>query len=202
MARVKSNREILVSAIKENPVYVQLLGMCPTLAVTTTVSNAIGMGAGVIFVLIFSNLIISLLRNFVPNEVRIPIYIVVIASLVTILEFMMKAFVPSIAASLGVFLPLITVNCLILGRAESFAAKNTPGKSVLDGIAMGVGFTIGLVSIATFREVLGAGTILGIEVLPDAYTIGIIGKSAGAFLVFGTLVALITKFNERNEKVA
>ncbi len=202
MAKIKSNKEILFSAIKENPVYIQMLGMCPTLAVTTTVSNAIGMGAGVIFVLIFSNLIISLIRNFVPNEVRIPIYIVVIASLVTILEFMMKAYVPAIAASLGVFLPLITVNCLILGRAEAFAAKNTPIKSVLDGFAMGVGFTIGLMSIALFREVLGAGTILGIQVLPSAYTIGIIGKSAGAFLVFGTLIALITKFNDRNKKVA
>ncbi len=202
MAKVKTNKEILFSAIKENPIYIQMLGMCPTLAVTTTVSNAIGMGAGVVFVLIFSNLIISLIRNFVPNEVRIPIYIVVIASLVTILEFMMKAYVPAIAASLGVFLPLITVNCLILGRAESFAAKNGPVKSILDGFAMGLGFTLGLVSIAMFREVLGAGTILGIEILPSDYTIGIIGKSAGAFLVFGTLVALVTKFNDRNKKVA
>ncbi len=202
MAKVKSNREILASAIKENPIYVQLLGMCPTLAVTSTVENSIGMGAGVIFVLVFSNLIISLIRNFVPSEVRIPIYIVIIASLVTILEFMMKAFVPSLAAALGVFLPLITVNCLILGRAESFAAKNTPGKSMLDGLAMGIGFTIGLVSIGLFREVLGAGTILGITVLPESYTIGIIGKSAGAFLVFGTLVALVTKLSERNKQVA
>ncbi len=201
MAKVKTNKEILFSAIKENPVFIQMLGMCPTLAITTTVSNAIGMGAGVTFVLIFSNLIISLIRNLVPNEVRIPIYIVVIASLVTILEFMMKAFVPAIAASLGVFLPLITVNCLILGRAEAFAAKNTPIKSVLDGFAMGIGFMIGLMSIAVFREILGAGTILGIQVLPAAYTIGIIGKSAGAFLVFGTLIAVITKFNDR-KKVA
>lgn len=148
---------------KENPVFAIALGLCPALAVSTIVWNAIGMGMGVIFVLICSNLIISLLRNFIPDEVHIPAYIVVIASFVTIVELIMKAYLPSLAASLGIFIPLIVVNCVILGRAEAFASKNNPLDSILDGLGMGIGFTVALVLIALVREVLGKGTITIVE---------------------------------------
>ncbi len=144
---------------RENPVFAIALGLCPALAVTSTVWNAIGMGFGVIFVLVCSNVIISLLRNFIPDEVHIPAYIVVIASFVTIVELLMKAYLPSLAASLGIFIPLIVVNCVILGRAEAFASKNTPFDSLLDGLGMGLGFTIALIAIALVREVLGSGSI-------------------------------------------
>lgn len=190
----KTVKEIFSAGIfKQNPVFVQFLGMCPTLAVTTTVENALGMGAGVIFVLVLSNLIVSLIRNYVPKEVRIPIYIVIIASLVTILEMMMRALVPDLAASLGVFLSLIVVNCLILGRAEAFASKNSPAKSVVDGFGMGIGFTLGILLIAIVRELLGFGTLYGYEIIPEQYQISILVKAAGAFLVFGILVSQINK---------
>ncbi len=194
---------------KQNPTFVQFLGMCPTLAVTGSVANALGMGAGVIFVLVLSNLVISLIRNFVPNEVRIPIYIVVIASLVTILEMLMNAYQPDLAASLGTFLSLIVVNCLILGRAEAFASKNGPIRSMADGLGMALGFTGGITLIAFFRELLGAGSItiwgdLSIELIPEMYQIGILVAPAGAFLVFGILVAQINKlkFNREESEVA
>ncbi|MFK5883175.1 MAG: electron transport complex subunit E [Candidatus Izemoplasma sp.] len=191
----KSLKEIFSAGIfKQNPTFVQFLGMCPTLAVTTTVENALGMGAGVIFVLVLSNFIVSLIRNVVPKEVRIPIYIVIIASLVTILEMFMRAFQPDLAASLGVFLSLIVVNCLILGRAEAFASKNSPIKSVIDGLGMGLGFTLGILLIAVFRELLGAGTLYGIEIIPEDYQISILVSASGAFLVFGILVSQINKF--------
>ena len=194
--------------LKQNPTFVQFLGMCPTLAVTKSVESALGMGLGVIFVLVMSNLVISLIRKIVPREVRIPIYIVVIASLVTILEMFMNAFMPDIAAQLGTFLALIVVNCLILGRAEAFASKNGPVKSMIDGLGMALGFTLGITLIAIFREGLGKGVItiwgdLAIQLIPGDYQISILVESAGAFLVFGILVAMINKirFNreERNE---
>jgi electron transport complex protein RnfE len=194
--------------IKQNPVFVQFLGMCPTLAVTGSVESALGMGAGVIFVLVLSNLFISLIRNFVPREVRIPIYIVIIASLVTILEMYMNAFQPDLAKSLGTFLSLIVVNCLILGRAEAFASKNGPIKSMADGLGMALGFTGGIVLIAFFRELLGSGSItiwkdLAFTFIPEVYRISILVAPAGAFLVFGILVAQINKLKfkreERNE---
>lgn len=195
----KTNREIFTAGlIKQNPTFVQFLGMCPTLAVTTTVENALGMGAGVIFVLVLSNLFVSLIRNYVPKEVRIPIYIVIIATLVTILEMTMQALVPDLAKSLGVFLSLIVVNCLILGRAEAFAGKNPPFKSILDGLGMALGFTGGIVLIAIFRELLGAGSLLGYQMIPEQYQISILVKAAGAFLVFGILVAQINKIRFRN----
>jgi electron transport complex protein RnfE len=205
MAKQKSLKEVFSAGlIKQNPTFVQFLGMCPTLAVTGSVENALGMGAGVLFVLVMSNVVISLIRNQVPREVRIPIYIVVIAALVTILEMIMKAYVPDLAASLGTFLSLIVVNCLILGRAEAFASKNGPLKSALDGAGMSIGFTGGIVLIAFFRELLGAGTItiwgdLGVTLIPEAYTISILVQSAGAFLVFGILVAQINKIRLRRE---
>jgi electron transport complex protein RnfE len=187
---------------KQNPTFVQFLGMCPTLAVTGFVSKALGMGAGVIFVLIFSNLIISLIRNFVPREVRIPIYIVVIAALVTILEIVMEYLSYSLYEQLGVFLSLIVVNCIILGRAEAFASKNGPVRSMVDGLGMGLGFTGGITLIALFREILGNGTItiwenISFTVIPKAYTIGLIGQAAGAFLVFGILVSQVNKMKLR-----
>lgn len=207
--REKSLGEIFSSGfIKQNPVFVQFLGMCPTLAVTKSVESALGMGAGVVFVLVLSNLAVSLVRNYVPKEVRIPIYIVIIASLVTVLEMIMKAFVPDLAASLGTFLSLIVVNCLILGRAEAFASKNGPVKSAADGLGMALGFTGGIVFIAFFRELLGAGSItiwgdLAFNFIPEMYRVNILVQSAGAFLVFGILVSQINKFRmnkaDRNE---
>ena len=207
--REKTLREVFTNGLFiQNPTFVQFLGMCPTLAVTKSVESALGMGVGVIFVLVLSNLAISLIRNYVPREVRIPIYIVIIASLVTILEMFMKAFVPDLATSLGTFLSLIVVNCLILGRAEAFASKNGPLKSVADGLGMAIGFTGGIVLIAFFRELLGAGTLtlwgdIAIELIPADYQIGILVQASGAFLVFGILVAQINKIRlnraDRNE---
>lgn len=194
MAKQKSLKNVFSAGLfKQNPVFVQFLGMCPTLAVTGSVENAFGMGAGVIFVLVTANLIVSLIRNYVPREVRIPIYIVIIASLVTILEMFMKAFVPDLAASLGTFLSLIVVNCLILGRAEAFASKNKPVPSILDGLGMALGFTGGLVFLAFFRELFGAGTVLGMQVIPADYQISVLVQAAGAFLVFGILVSQVNK---------
>lgn len=192
---------------KQNPVFVQFLGMCPTLAVTGSVDSAIGMGAGVLFVLFFSNLIISLIRKAVPREVRIPIYIVVIASLVTILEMLMDAYVPQLADKLGTFLSLIVVNCLILGRAEAFASKNSPLRSAIDGAGMAIGFTGGIVLLAFFRELFGSGSVtlwvtnsgtaIGLDLIPMDFQIPILIAPAGAFLVFGILVAQINKIKFR-----
>ena len=152
-------KELTKGIFKENPVFVIVLGLCPTLGVSTQVSNAIGMSAGVFFVLLFSNIIISALRNFIPDSIHIPAYIVIIASLVTIIELFMHAFAPAVYAALGVYLPLIVVNCIILGRAEAFASSNTVIDSALDAIGMSIGFTLSLTLIALIREVLGAGTI-------------------------------------------
>jgi electron transport complex protein RnfE len=192
---------------KQNPVFVQFLGMCPTLAVTGSVDSALGMGAGVLFVLFFSNLIISLIRKAVPREVRIPIYIVVIASLVTILEMLMDAYVPQLATKLGTFLSLIVVNCLILGRAEAFASKNTPLRSAIDGAGMAIGFTGGIVLLAFFRELFGSGSVtlwvtnsgnaIGLDLIPMDFQIPILIAPAGAFLVFGILVSQINKIKFR-----
>ena len=152
-------KEFSKGLIKENPVFVLALGLCPALGVTSKVVNALGMGAGALFVLLGSNIFVSLLKNFIPEKVRIPSYIVIIASFVTIVEMVMEAFIPSLYEALGVFVPLIVVNCVILGRAEAFANKNTVGSSILDALGMGIGFTLALVVIALVREVLGAGTI-------------------------------------------
>ncbi len=205
----KSLGEVFSAGLfKQNPTFVQFLGMCPTLAVTGSVESAIGMGAGVIFVLVLSNLSISLIRNFVPREVRIPIYIVIIASLVTILEMLMNWLVPDLAATLGTFLSLIVVNCLILGRAEAFAAKNKVVPSILDGLGMALGFTGGITLLAFFRELFGKGSVtiwgpIGIDLIPQDFQISILGTAAGAFLVFGLLVAIVNKIRmnraDRNE---
>ncbi len=177
--------------LTENPLFVLLLGLCPALGVTSSVESALGMGGSVIFVLLFSNVIVSSLRKIVPDEIRIPVYIVIIATGVTLLEMLMNAYLNELAAKLGIFIPLIVVNCIILGRAESFASKNTVFDSIFDAIGMGTGFTLGLCLLATVREVLGAGTFLGIQVLPSAYTIPLFLYPAGAFLALGLLIAII-----------
>lgn len=176
--------------VKENPVLRLVLGTCPTLAVTTMAFNGLGMGIAATFVLFCSNIAISLLRNVIPDKVRLPAYITVIATFVSIVQMLVKAYVPALDKSLGVFLPLIVVNCIILGRAEMFACKNTVIDSALDGVGMGIGYTLTVVCMATLREILGSGTWLGFQVLPESLPkIGIMTQAPGAFLCFGLLMA-------------
>lgn len=183
--------------IKENPVLVLVLGTCPTLAVSTQASNAIGMGIAATAVLLCSNIAISALRKVIPDKVRIPCYIVLIAGFVTIVQMLVKAFAPALNEQLGIFLPLIVVNCIILGRAEMFANKNTVLDSALDGIGMGIGFTLALLAMATIREVFGSGTWFGMEipVLIDN-NISIMTLAPGGFFVFGCLIALVNKISK------
>ena len=183
---------LITGLLKENPVFVLILGTCPTLAMSNSVTNAVGMGLAATAVLLCSNAVISLLRKVIPDSVRIPCYIVVIAGFVTLVEMFIHAFLPELYESLGVFLALITVNCIILGRAEMFAGKNTVGKSILDGIGMGLGFTIALLAMATVREVFGAGTFAGIEIpFMIDHKIEILVKAPGGLLVYGLLIALV-----------
>ncbi len=190
----KSMEQLYRGIVKENPTFVQMLGLCPTLAVTTSAMNGLGMGLTTTVVLVMSNLIISMLRKQIPNGVRVPAFIVVIASFVTIVEFLLEGFIPSLYSSLGIYIPLIVVNCIILGRAESFASKNPVIPSIFDGIGMGLGFTIGLTSIGAFREVLGAGTIFDFQVMPSSYEpISIFILAPGAFFVLAGLVAIQNK---------
>ena len=179
--------------IKENPTFVLLLGMCPTLGTTSSAMNGMSMGLATMAVLIFSNLIISLIKNLVPDMVRIPSFIVVIASLVTILQMVIKAFAPEIDKSLGLFLPLLVVNCLSLGRAEAFAAKNGPISSVFDGLGMGLGFTLGLTLLGAVREFLGTGKIFSMTIFPDSYGALVFVLAPGAFIALGYLIAIINK---------
>ncbi|MCC8161745.1 MAG: electron transport complex subunit E [Lachnospiraceae bacterium] len=181
--------------VKENPSFVLMLGMCPTLAVTTSAINGIGMGASTMAVLILSNLIISLLRKVIPDDVRLPAYIVIVASLVTVTELLMEAYTPGVYNALGIYIPLIVVNCIILGRAEAYASKNPPFLSVMDGLGMGLGFTIALFVLGVFRELLGAGTVFGVQVMPDFYEpIAVFVKAPGAFLVLAFVVAIMNGF--------
>ncbi|MEG0283517.1 MAG: electron transport complex subunit E [Erysipelotrichales bacterium] len=182
---------------KENPIFVLFLGMCPALGVTTSVVNAIGMGVGVIFVLILSNVIISLIRNIVMDEIRIPVFIVIIATLVTLLQMLMQAYTAELYNSMKVFIPLIVVNCIILGRAEAFASQNGPIKSAIDGLGMGIGFMIGLVTIAFFRELLGTGAIAGFQIFPAKFAIAVFTGAVGAFLTLGILVGIIAVYVNR-----
>ena len=176
--------------IKDNPVFSLFLGICSTLAITTTINNAIGMGVSVIIVLTMSNVIISMIRKITPDEIRIPVYIVIIATLVTIIQMLIQAFAPALNESLGVFIPLIVVNCIILGRAEGFAGKNKVLPSILDGLGMGFGFTIALICMGSIREILGSGTWFGMQVLPKAIDPMLIMILApGGFFVFGMLMA-------------
>lgn len=177
--------------IKENPTFVLTLGMCPTLAVTTSAINGVGMGLSTTVVLMFSNMVISALRNIIPDRARIPGYIVVIASLVTIVQFLLEGYVPSVYSALGLYIPLIVVNCIILGRAEAYASKNPPAASLFDGIGMGLGFTIGLTSIGIIRELIGVGTIFGFQILPESYEpVSIFVMAPGAFFVLAFLTAV------------
>ena len=182
---------ILSGIVKNNPTFVLVLGMCPTLGTTTSAENGMGMGLATMAVLIMSNLVISLVKNLIPDKVRIPAFIVIIASFVTIIEMLMKAFVPALYASLGVFIPLIVVNCIILGRAEAFASKNSPFDSILDGVGIGLGFTASLTVIGSVREILGSGAIFGMSLGTADYMPLVFILAPGAFMVLGFLIALI-----------
>ena len=183
--------------IKENPTFVMMIGMCPTLAVTTAVMNGIGMGLTTMVILTASNAMISALRKFIPDGVRMPAYIGIVASFVTIVQFLLQAYIPTLYDALGIYIPLIVVNCIILGRAEAFAGKNKVLPSIFDGIGMGIGFTIGLTSISAVRELIGAGTLLGIPVLPASYEpVNIFIMAPGAFFVLALLVALLNKIRD------
>lgn len=184
--------------IKENPTFVMMIGMCPTLAVTTSAFNGIGMGLTTTVILTVSNMMISMLRKIIPDGVRMPAYIGVVASFVTIVEFFLKAFLPALNSALGIYIPLIVVNCIILGRAEAYAGKNPVVPSIFDGIGMGLGFTMGLFCIGAVREVIGTGELLGFQLLPDAYEpVNIFIMAPGAFFVLALLVALQNKIKNR-----
>ena len=185
--------------INENPTFVQVLGMCPTLAVTTSLVNGIGMGLSVTFVLILSNMLISMLRKIIPSKIRIAAYVVIIATFVTVVDLVLKAYVPSLSASLGLFIPLIVVNCIILARAEAFASKNTVLESAADGLGMGLGFTVALSLISAVREILGNGTILGVSVgIENPATVMILPP--GGFLTLGIILGIINAIRNRKEQ--
>ncbi len=187
----KAGERLFNGLVKENPTFVLMLGMCPTLAVTTSAMNGLGMGLTTMVVLTLSNLIISLLRNIIPNRVRIPAFIVIIASFVTAVQLLLQAYIPALNKSLGVYIPLIVVNCIILGRAESYAYSNPAIASLFDGLGMGLGFTFALTCIGAVRELLGAGELFGFALMPDSFVpIRIFGQAPGAFFVLAALVAL------------
>ena len=202
--KAPSKLSILTNGIiKENPVLVLVLGTCPTLATTTSVSTAIGMGIAAAIVLICSNILISLLRKIIPDSVRIPCYIVVIAGFVSVVQMLVQAYFQDLYDALGVYLPLIVVNCIILGRAEMFASKHSVGESALDVIGMGIGFTLTLVVMATLREVVGAGTFAGISVpFFSSYNIPILTQTPGGFFIFGCLIALVARITHGKVKHA
>lgn len=187
----KCTERLMNGLVKENPTFVLMLGMCPTLAVTTSAINGIGMGLSTTAVLIMSNMMISMLRKIIPDSVRMPAFIVIVASFVTIVDFLMEGFVPSLYDSLGLYIPLIVVNCIILGRAESYAYSHPPIPSLFDGLGMGLGFSLALTCIGAVREILAAGSIFGFRIMPDSYvTINIFGLAPGAFFVLAALTAL------------
>jgi len=181
--------------IKENPVFILLLGLCPTLGVTTSAINGLGMGLATTFVLVMSNLVVSLVRNVIPDKVRIPSFIVIIASFVTIVELVMQAYTPDLFDALGLFIPLIVVNCIVLGRAEAFASKNTPLSSMIDGLGMGLGFAFALTLLGGARELLGSGAIFGFHLIESDLMLVFV-LAPGAFIVLGYLIALINKLNK------
>ena len=189
----KALNTVLIGILRENPVFALVLGMCPTLATTTSAINGMSMGLATTFVLICSNVVISLLKNLIPDKVRIPAFIVVIATFVTMVQLLMQAFLPAIYEVLGLFIPLIVVNCIVLGRAEAFAAKNTVGLSALDGLGMGLGFTLALTLIGAVRELLGTGSLFGMNLYSETYGMLIFVLAPGAFIVLGYLMALVQK---------
>ena len=182
--------------IKENPTFVLMLGMCPTLAITTSATNGIGMGLTTTVILAASNLMISLLRNFIPDRVRMPAFIVVVASFVTVVQLLLQGFIPSLYDSLGIYIPLIVVNCIILGRAEAYASKNKPIASLFDGIGMGLGFTIALTLLGGVREFLGTGKLFNIAIMPEDYGMLIFVLAPGAFIVLGYLIAIVNRLKK------
>ncbi|HIZ01144.1 MAG TPA: electron transport complex subunit E [Candidatus Bacteroides merdipullorum] len=194
-----NNMKVLINGIvRENPTFVLLLGMCPTLGTTSSAINGMGMGLATMFVLICSNVAISAIKNLIPDMVRIPSYIVVIASFVTLLQMVMQAYVPSLYKTLGLFIPLIVVNCIVLGRAEAFAAKNNPLPSFFDGLGIGLGFTIALTLLGSVRELLGTGKIFGFTLFPEDYGVLFFILAPGAFIALGYLIAIVNKM-KRNE---
>jgi electron transport complex protein RnfE len=200
---MKTNmRGIFINGIfNENPIFRMVLGMCPTIAITTSLTNAFGMGAAATFVLICSNAIISLIRDFIPSKVRIPSFVVIIAMFVTIVQLALKAYLPELDKSLGIFIPLIVVNCIILGRAEAFASKHSVRASIVDGIGMGAGFTIALIMISAVRELVGNGTLMGMQVFGDGYQPALLFVLApGGFLVLGLLMALINQIGLKRKR--
>lgn len=194
--------EFMKGIVRENPVFVQVLGMCPTLAVTTSVANGIGMGLATTFVLVFSALVASLMKRIVPNEVRIPVYAVIIATFVTIADLVLKAFFPPLSASLGPYVPLIVVNCIIMGRVEAFATRNGAGISLVDALGMGAGFTLALMVLGAVREVLGNGTVLGLSLFGEGFTpMLVMILPPGAFLTLGILMAIFNAVRAKSEPV-
>jgi len=188
-----SNLKVFMNGLlNENPTFRLLLGMCPTLAVSTAASNGLGMGLSTTFVLVFANLVISLLRKVIPDKVRIPSFVVVIATFVTIIDLLIKAFVPALSSSLGIYIPLIVVNCIIFARAESFAFKNPPVPSIFDGLGMGLGFTCSLTLLSSVREIIGSGTWFGMQIMPASYKpMAIIVSPAGGFITLGILILIV-----------
>lgn len=184
--------------VKENPTFVLMLGMCPTLATTTSAGNGMAMGLATMAVLVCTNFVISLLKSVTPDKVRIPVFIVVIAAFVTILQMIIKAYLPDVDKELGLFIPLIVVNCVILGRAEAFAAKQSPVASLFDGIGIGLGFTLGLTLLGICREVLGSGSIFGFTLMPETYNILLFVLPPGAFITLGFLIAIVNKMRSNS----
>ncbi len=192
-----SNLKVFINGlITENPTFVLLLGMCPTLGTTSSAANGMGMGLATAFVLVCSNMAISLLKNVIPDKVRIPGFIVVIATFVTVVDMLMQAYVPSLYASLGLFIPLIVVNCIVLGRAEAFAAKNNVVRSMFDGLGIGLGFTFALTLLGAVRELLGTGKVFSLSMFPESYGMLVFVLAPGAFITLGYLIALINKLRK------
>ncbi|MDD3334213.1 MAG: electron transport complex subunit E [Eubacteriales bacterium] len=203
--KMKRLGQIIMNGILgENPTFRLLLGMCPTLAISKAASSGLGMGLAATFVLVFSNLVISLLRHIIPEKVRIPCFVVVIATFVTIIDLVIKAFLPSMSATLGIYIPLIVVNCIIFARAEAFAFKNPPVESIADGLGMGLGFTMALTILASIREIIGTGTWFGMQIMPESYIpMGIAQNPSGGFIFLGLLLLVVnalTKYFERRKR--
>ncbi|MDD4777971.1 MAG: electron transport complex subunit E [Fermentimonas sp.] len=197
---MNKNLKVLINGvIKENPIFVLLLGMCPTLATTSSAINGMSMGLATMFVLICSNAVISMLKNVIPDMVRIPAFIVVIATFVTVIEMLMNAYVPALAESLGIFLPLIVVNCIVLGRAEAFAAKNSVISSIFDGVGMGLGFTFSLTLLGSVRELLGTGAIFSLKIFPEEYGSLLFVLAPGAFIALGYLISIFNTLQRKRQ---
>jgi len=194
---MNQGQNFIKGILKENPVFVLLLGMCPTLGVTTSAANGLGMGLATTFVLVMSNIVISLIKNLVPNKIRIPIFIVVIAAFVTVVKLLMEAYVPTLYDALGLFIPLIVVNCIVLGRAEAFASKNGVLSSTIDGAGMGLGFALALTILGGIREILGSGKFFNMEIYPSEYGMLAFVLAPGAFIVLGYLIVITRKLIQK-----